>query len=655
MTKEEVKILLETQYPNHSFAWQERSGRLWGFCPEHPDKKTPNLNIFSPDGKKWLWYCFACGFRGPKDITPEGQDISLFEKYLKKNINGFSNTFLKYFQKRIPGLSEGENVNINDINDLLTLDIGAYSREIAGKIASDTIKKKVQEYKLDKYEWLVFIYRDVNLNPVSIKFRNISIPKYDPEWKKVGIRTIKLSDGIGFFNAQDIHSQLPFTIAVEGEFDAITTHVVTQGKYPVVAVSGTSGFTENMVKTITRTDKKKVIFILPDWDDAGQNALDRLVCNLDKTFLQENKLFTTLKAPVNGAKDMDAYLRGRYDHADDITADLFEEKNTISFTKIKVKKEKEREKELEKIYGQCPPVVRKILGGEKKSNRLSIGQILSTNFPETVSTFGVFYEGTNLLVSRGGIGKSFIMLFAAVDYAFTQKKRVLFISFEDYLNQKFKKDRIEQAIKNYADSINANIDQVGQAVSDYVDIDFGYENVFDKDRSGRIIETEYLKIFKEDIKRYDFIIIDPLISFIGIDELDSSLIRKALLKIRQIFIDENKQKIIVFTHHTNKNLKTFTDLSKKSDLTLEDYNDLIEMVRGTMETTNVIRNVVFALGHPVIKNMRRLVIIKSNIAAVGKEKEVITSWARADQYTDIENIENKTKEKKVYNFGGSMS
>ena len=136
-------------------------------------------------------------------------------------------------------------------------------------------------------------------------------------------------------------------------------------------------------------------------------------------------------------------------------------------------------------------------------------------------------------------------------------------------------------------------------------------------------------------------------SFLGIDELDSSLIRKALLKIRQLLINEEKQKIIVFTHHTNKNLKVFSELSNKSKLTFEDYNNLIEMVRGTMETTNVIRNVVFVIGHPTAKNIRRLVIVKSNITQTGKIKEVTTPWVLANEYENIANLTGRIKQFKT--------
>ena len=661
---QEVAKYLESLYPNHNFAWKKSGQGLVGFCPEHNDKKTPNLKILKDkDGKGWHWYCFAqtCGFFGPKEHSTVENDISIFNECLRHNFSVFDSKVQAYLSGRIPEL--GVEVGIEEITSLR--DFGAYTPsnfDFEG-LEHKEISEKLKNWRMDEYEWLVFTYRDTRGKPIYLKFRNVSVPKYDPKYDDVGMRIIKLTDKDtpAFFNIDAVRTGLPFLIINEGEFDTITTLLTLKNKYPAVCLGGIGRFTTDAIVQLSEVAKDKAIFIAADWDEAGQDRVKKLVEEFSYDFLKKRKIFALPTPPDDGIKDFDDALKGHYDDdAERIIEKIFE--MAVSLTKLKEKQIEEAKLKEREILNCYPASLRKILEIETekpKRLRFSVGQILSTDFPETVSTFDIFYEGVNLLVSRGGIGKSFAMLIAAIDYAFKNKNRVLYISFEDLLNKKFKEERVKKAIEYYAESIRVNKAKIEQIVNDYVDIDFSYENIFDKDRRGKLIKTEYFDVFKEDLKEYDFIIIDPFLSFIGIDELDSSLSRKALLKIRQLLINEGKQKIIVFTHHTNKNLKVFSELSNKSKLTFEDCNDLIEIVRGTMETTNVIRNVVFAIGHPVAKNMRRLVIVKSNIAQMGKIKEVITPWTLASAYEEYEKSisEIKTKNKKAYryNFGGSVT
>ena len=668
--KETLKIIeiLEKKYPNHTFDWQLKAGRFWALCPnpQHNDTHPANFNVYQGEDGKWHWKCFVCGISGPKksDLDPIEGDIDILKNDLRRQIRERRDLGFDYLAGRLDYITEERTQKL--LFNVFEVGYHFYEPKFASdfsRVFKDSVPKSPILWERSNHEWLVFPYRNLHDGTIDrLKFRNIWVEKGTPEWDAVGQKTIiieredekenkKKGNAIPVFGYENLHAKSPLLFLVEGEFDAITTTIASNGLYAAVALGGTGNFKKETIEQIAKKAKGKAIIILPDWDAAGREALYGLIDDLNDEFLENNKLFTILKPPAENVKDIDEYLRDKYNGVDDAMADLLE--NVVPLSEFKKEWEKEKEKEREKVFEQYPPEVQKLLGvSANVIKRQNIGQILSTDFPETVNTFDIFYEGVNLLVSRGGIGKSFIMLFAAIDYAFKQRKKVLFISFEDYVNQKFKEDRVKKGIEYYADFIAINKKEVEQVISDYVDIDFGYENIFDKDRRGNLIETEYLNVFKEDLKRYDFIIIDPFLSFIGIDELDSSLIRKALLKIRQLLINEGKQKIIVFTHHTNKNLKVFSELSNKSKLTFEDYNDLIEMVRGTMETTNVIRNVVFALGYPTAKNVRRLVIIKSNIAEVGKTKEVITPWALADQYASEE---NKTKSKKVYNFGGSVS
>ncbi len=630
---QKVIEILEKKYPNHTFEWQEKAGRFWALCPnpQHNDTHPTNFNVYQGEDGKWHWKCFVCGISGPKksDLDPIEGDIDILKNDLRQQIRERRDLGFDYLAKRLDYITEEQTQKF--LFDIFEIGYHFFEPKFAGDFSrtfKDSVPKSPILWERSNHEWLVFPYRNLHDGTIDrLKFRNIWIQKGTPEWDTVGQKTVRIErwekkekkkkrNAIPVFGYENLHAKSPLLFLVEGEFDAITLTVASAGLYPAIALGGTSNFKKETIEQIAKKAKGKAIVVLLDWDAAGREALYSLVDGLNDKFLKNHKLFAIPTAPVEGVKDMDEYLRDKYDYANDAMADLL--KNAVPLSELKKELEKEKEKEQERLLEQYPFSVKEMMGVETTTpKRLNINQILSTDFPKTISTFDVFYEGVNLLVSRGGIGKSFAMLIAAIDYAFKNKNKVLFISFEDFLNQKFKEERIQNAIEYYAKSINADENKVREMVSNCVDIDFNYENIFDKDKRGNLIKTEYFDVFKKDLKEYDFIIIDPFLSFIGIDELDSSLIRKSLLKIRQLLINEKKQKIIVFTHHTNKNLKVFSELSEKSNLSFEDYNKLIEMVRGSMETTNVVRNVVFALGHPTAKNVRRLVIVKSNVASVG--------------------------------------
>ncbi len=656
--KEALKVIdmLEKKHKNHNFDWQILStGNLIAHCPLKNNHKNGDKNksfsIYRDETGHWHWHCFGCNYNGPspKDIDEIEADIEILKEDLKRQLKKESKLpAFTYLSSRIDKyyLLDEQTQEL-----LFTFDVGYYFydtkfiTEFSRKF-KESVSVSPVLWERNNYEWLVFPYRNISNGSIStLKFRNITVPKKSENW----LKTIKIEDkknkkenkkisssSISIFGYKNLFLQAPIIFITEGEFDAITLTLSTNALYPAVALGSVSNFTVEKIKKIAEFTKDKAIIVLLDWDIYGQEKLEQLIDNFDYKFLRKHKLFTIPHAPAN-VKDIDEYLHENYDTALEKVETLLE--NAVSFIDLKKQREEQKKKEQEeKIISLYPQnILQKFnIITQKQRQRFSIKQILSVDFGDIINTFDVFYEGVNLLVSRGGIGKSFIMLLATIDYAFKNKNKVLFISFEDFLNKKFKEDRIENAIEYYAKSVNISENEVKEVVNDLIDIDFSYENVFDKDARGKLKKTEYFDLFKEDLKKYNFVIIDPLLSFVGVDELDSSLIRKALLKIRQLLINEEKQKIIVFTHHTNKNLKVFSELSNKSKLTFEDYNSLIEMVRGTMETTNVIRNVVFALGYPTAKNVKRLVIIKSNITEIGKIKKVITPWPLANEYESLQ-------------------
>ncbi len=578
-----VVEILEKKYPNHTFEWQEKAGRLWALCPnpKHHDTHPTNFNLYQGEDGKWHWKCFACGISGPKpsNISPIEGDIAVFREHLQEKLqHGFDNTFLDYFLQRVPGL--GEEIGFDS---LFSLEIGAYSKEITEKLGINedknedkdiNVREKIEKWGMAQYEWLVFVYRDVNGKPVFVKFRNISIPKYDPKWHDVGTKTIKLTKNtaeIGFFG-DEFRSQSPVLFLLEGEFDAITTKIVTGGKYSALAMSGTSGFKkeaiEQVVKKVNIKNKpRKAIFVLPDWDNTGQVAIEKLIDETDIGFLQKNDIRTILNSPVGGIKDMDELLRGNYDDADSIISDMLKEENTVPLSKIKEQKEKEKKEKLEEIYEQYPPIVKKMAGTEEQNEFENIA-LQDWNKPviEPERVFAGLARGdVGMLVAPGDTGKSYFALYISLLTASTMDfedpfcvahgRKVLYINYEDRPIEFVKRQRyIVSSIKNML-SENQIPMQEQEIINSFKDNFFAVSPkktffLFKEQRGTLQKITENFERLKEMSAGKDVLILDTWSRSALISDVSNQIASEAIAILEEFAREQNIA--ILLLHHTSK-------------------------------------------------------------------------------------------------------
>ncbi len=417
---------LQTKYPNHDFAWRKK-GKYWvGFCPAHEDKRTPNFTIMpnEENDNDYHAFCFTCGYYEPKSENTLSKDINLIKNYLKTQVQKQKTIYLN---KRIIDLFDDKTIQEN----LCKLDIALYTKEIFNQLQDGRLKQKLTEIGLDKdtREWLVFIYRDLKLRVTSLKFRDFIKPNTKT------IKIIKLGDELGYFNTQALYSKDPFLFLVEGEFDAITTHIVNNNLYPAMALGGTSGFTAEKLKPIFKiaNDNKKALFVLPDWDEAGYKTLERLVNDFDIKFLEHKKIYA-VNYYNSSTKDLDELLKGKYDKANEIMNSLARKSHL--FYKIKqnldsrLQKEQEKEKqELLKRYDN--EFVDLLKNSSDKLINFSNTSSLNINIDEiTVAGVKIQYGAIWGLVSTTSMGKTELALDILNEHAKFEKHVSLLVEFE---------------------------------------------------------------------------------------------------------------------------------------------------------------------------------------------------------------------------------
>ena len=650
-SSQEVMAFLEKKHPKHNFAWKKAGKGYVGFCPVHEDRRTPNLFVLqNEDNEGWHWYCFSCGYTGPKrsDLDPIEGDVYILKNELARQVREKRELGYDYLAERVDYLFEKQTqdmlFNIFEIGyhffePKFTIDFSRKFKDIVSEIPI--------LWERNNHEWLVFPYRNLYDGALcELKFRNIWIKKDDQKWKDVGIRIARIEDHnkkdkeekkkdmIPIFGYKNIFSQAPVLFIVEGEFDAITTTIATNGLYPAITLGGTSRFTRETIEQIAKKAKGKIIVVQPDWDRAGQETLYRLVEQLDTKFLQKYKLYTIRKPPSQSenVKDLDEYLQDKYDYIDDAMADLME--NLVPLYKLKQEKEKQEKEKLAELY---PIEIQEVLGIETKEQKntfITDTDILSKIYKKEEPIFDIFYRGINILAGDTGVGKSYSLLRIAIEYTQKTKQKALLIFYEDEEGEFFQK-RLNFAIEDYCAK---NRKDRKDYIAGLLDICFYYPPIFSKEY-GEIKKNKHFQEFKKDIETHGLICIDPLLSFVGITELDSSLLRNALVEIKNL-MSEN-QKYLIFSHHVTKDVENVTKISQKQILHKEDLVKLRIVIRGSGEIVNVARNVIFALPTPSNegKNIVRLVTVKSNVAPINVVRKITLPWS------GYENLENSTVNK----------
>ena len=281
------------------------------------------------------------------------------------------------------------------------------------------------------------------------------------------------------------------------------------------------------------------------------------------------------------------------------------------------------------MFNDLPPVIREMAGVEVNGIKkfITADNVMMRQYEKEEPVFKSFYRGVNILAGDSGVGKSYTLLRLALEYTQKTKQKALLIFYEDEESEFFQK-RLKFAIENYCSEYGVQEKNLDLTL---LDITFYYPPIFSKEY-GKLKKNKYWDEFKEDIEFHGLVCIDPLLSFVGVTELDSSLLRNALIEIKNLI--SGKQKYLIFSHHITKNSESVAEITKKENLQMKDIAKLRELIRGSGEIVNVARNVIFTLPSVASKNVVNLVTVKSNVAPVNVVKKVILPWSRYEDYNN---------------------
>jgi len=153
-------------------------------------------------------------------------------------------------------------------------------------------------------------------------------------------------------------------------------------------------------------------------------------------------------------------------------------------------------------------------------------------------------NAVSLVTAGGGVGKSFLLLQAAMRMVRDEQLKVFMWLSEDPLS--LSRYRFEMIAKQILED---DISQFGSKLhlsgADSETIHF-----LEESRGGVLVSSKFYQ-FKAALKNYDVIILDPLIAMFGADENNNAHARKFINLFTRWATKENKT--IIFIHHGTKN------------------------------------------------------------------------------------------------------
>jgi replicative DNA helicase len=153
-------------------------------------------------------------------------------------------------------------------------------------------------------------------------------------------------------------------------------------------------------------------------------------------------------------------------------------------------------------------------------------------------------RAVSMVTAGGGVGKSFIMLQAAMRMVESERLKVFLWLSEDPVElSKYRFNLIKNNLFSMSDDLIRN--NLHIAGSDSETIHF-----LEEDRNSVKVNGKFYQ-FKKMLSDYDVIILDPLIAMFGGDENNNAHARKFINLFSRWATKE--QKCVIFIHHSSKN------------------------------------------------------------------------------------------------------
>ncbi|OYZ24894.1 MAG: hypothetical protein B7Y23_07780 [Sulfurovum sp. 16-42-52] len=184
-------------------------------------------------------------------------------------------------------------------------------------------------------------------------------------------------------------------------------------------------------------------------------------------------------------------------------------------------------------------------GGRELFKIVSFDEIEANNAEFICKSWLPFPKNAvSLVTAGGGVGKSFLLLQAAIRMVRDEKLKVFMWLSEDPLSlSKFRFEMIANQLLETDTTIFTQHLHISGADSETI-------HFLEESREGVSVNSRFYQ-FKRALKNYDVIILDPLIAMFGADENNNAHARKFINLFTRWATKENKT--IIFIHHGTKN------------------------------------------------------------------------------------------------------
>jgi cellulose biosynthesis protein BcsQ len=468
-----------------------------------------------------------------------------------------------------------------------------------------------------------------------------------------------------------IRFRFPFCAVTEGETDAIS--LAYAGVVPVIAVGSASNYSVLLsefklseFKFSTKLGYVPIIF--PDFDPmsvesagAGIDALFRLeqerkkiyreTGNFEKIFVLCDRIAYAGKKDINEAlkisriEDILCCRIEELKEANKIFRDEWNRYKIEEYKKLKDKLERELSPELAKVYAKTLGI-KEIL--EKKKFVVNLADLYErddSEYPEPI--LGRFpVRCISVIASFGGIGKTTFALITALRIARDEGLRILFWTTEHEEISFVRKIHQICNLPEFWDGGEENRKKIKEIMRN-IDIRFTAPEPFftvtsrGKARLNDVAFEEFRTLFEE----YDVVIIDPFLSFSGLEENDNSNTRRIFDKLHTILRSfEDERKALIILHHFNKdairNVNLKEDDVKVNNEEIEiDYDAVLSLYGAVRGASSIVESSRYVEAIVKIEEKRYCVTVKTNENTRRMGKGEIIPELFSIQEKELERIE----------------
>jgi hypothetical protein len=468
-------------------------------------------------------------------------------------------------------------------------------------IFADNEAERVIEEKIHllKPGMFLFPYYSMTGTLTSIKFRDITGSSRTSRVYALHRNTPAYFGVLGFLREylKKTDGFVRPLLVVEGETDAMSCFA--DSYLPTLAV----GSATNLKNILEEDFYDYFPVIFPDFDPydmtnigAGRNAIIKLYEERKRKKAWEKKIYVLVdENAYKGAKDInEAIVKQNVSVKDVLNSEIlelkeakkrFEEEWKAWKTNVFIEQAKAINSEIPgftKVYTDYLGIKDAV---EEEEYEFSIERILEDETEEFEALLNRFPQYlVSVIASFGGVGKTTFSIMTAYRLAFK------------YYNP-YELKVLIWTTEHRSFSLKKRIKQIENILSQE-EVEIGRKQIFFTNRipqhfvnEKKQLNRKAFEIIEKLLNKYDVLFLDPLLSFLGCEENDNSLVRAVFDKLHSIlgkYVETGKPKAIVFLHHFNKlaigNAKIKEeDIYTNSDsieLKYEKVLDLVAAVRG---------------------------------------------------------------------------